>query len=57
MTARDNQFYARLLKQTDLSAVPELAKIEQYTAPLASVITDKSLRYKAVLATASHKAG
>lgn len=52
MTSRDNQFYARLAKQTDLSAVPELAKIEQYAAPLGSVIADKSLRYKAALATA-----
>jgi hypothetical protein len=53
MTGRDNQFYTRLAKQTDLSAVPELAKIEQYAAPLATVITEKSLRYKAALATAS----
>lgn len=57
MTARDNQFYARLVKQTDLSAVPELAKIEQCAAPLASVITDKSLRYKAALATAQSQGG
>lgn len=57
MTTRDNQFYARLAKQTDLSAVPELAKIEQYAAPLASVITDKSLRYKAALATAQSQGG
>ncbi len=57
MTGRDNQFYARLAKQTDLSAVPELAKIEQYAAPLASVITDKSLRYKAALATAQSQGG
>src|SRR5271157_782525 len=57
MTGRDNQFYARLAKQTDLSAVPELAKIEQYAAPLASVISDKSLRYKAALATAQSQGG
>ncbi|OLC96231.1 MAG: hypothetical protein DMG35_17290 [Acidobacteria bacterium] len=57
MTGRDNQFYARLAKQTDLSAVPELAKIEQYAAPLAPVITDKSLRYKAALATAQSQGG
>lgn len=54
---RDNQFYARLAKQTDLSAVPELAKIEGFAAPLASVITDKSLRYKAALATAQSQGG
>jgi len=47
MGTRDNQFYTRLAKQTDLSAVPELAKIEAFAAPLASVITDKALRYKA----------
>jgi hypothetical protein len=52
MGTRDNQFYARLAKQTDLSAVPELAKIESFAAPLASVIPDKSMRYKAALATA-----
>jgi hypothetical protein len=57
MGTRDNQFYARLVKQTDLSAVPELAKIEGFAAPLASVITDKSLRYKAALATAQSHAG
>src|SRR5881392_4101383 len=39
---RDNQFYTRLAKQTDLSAVPELAKIEAFAAPLTSVITDRS---------------
>ena len=49
---RDNQFYMRLAKQTELSAVPELAKIEAFAAPLAPVITDKALRYKAALATA-----
>ena len=54
---RDNQFYARLAKQTDLSAVPELAKIEAFAAPLATVITDKSLRYKAALATAQSQGG
>jgi hypothetical protein len=52
MGTRDNQFYARLVKQTDLSAVPELARIESFAAPLASVIPDKSMRYKAALATA-----
>jgi chromosome segregation ATPase len=57
MTGRDNQFYARLAKQTDLSAIPELAKIEQYAAPLTSVIADKSLRYKAALATAQSQGG
>ena len=36
MGTRDNQFYTRLAKQTDLSAVPELAKIEAFAAPLAS---------------------
>lgn len=53
----DNQFYARLAKQTELSVVPELAKIEGFAAPLASVITDKSLRYKAALATAQSQGG
>src|SRR5258708_24794631 len=57
MGTRDNQFYARLAKQTDLSAVPELAKIEAYAAPLQSVIPDKSLRYKAALATAQSQGG
>lgn len=57
MSGRDNQFYARLVKQTDLSAVPELAKIEGFAAPLASVITDKTLRYKAALATAQSQGG
>jgi hypothetical protein len=57
MGTRDNQFYARLAKQTDLSAVPELAKIEGFAAPLATVITDKSLRYKAALATAQSQGG
>ena len=56
-TTRDNQFYTRLAKQTDLSAVPELAKIEAFAAPLASVITDKALRYKAALATAQSQGG
>jgi hypothetical protein len=54
---RDNQFYTRLAKQTDLSAVPELAKIEAFAAPLATVITDKSMRYKAALATAQSQSG
>jgi hypothetical protein len=53
----DNQFYARLAKQTDLSAVPELAKIEAFATPLASIITDKALRYKAALATAQSQGG
>ena len=54
---RDNQFYARLAKQTDFTAVPELAKIEAFAAPLASVIPDKALRYKAALATAQSQGG
>ncbi len=53
----NNQFYTRLVKQTDFSAVPDLAKIESFAAPLASVISDKSLRYKAALATAQSQAG
>jgi hypothetical protein len=57
MGTRDNQFYTRLAKQTDLSAIPELAKIEGFAAPLATVITDKSLRYKAALATAQAQGG
>jgi chromosome segregation ATPase len=57
MTGRDNQFYGRLAKQTELAAVPELAKIEQFAAPLATVIPDKSLRYKAALATAQAQGG
>jgi hypothetical protein len=57
MSTRDNQFYTRLAKQTDLNAVPELAKIEAFAAPLASVITDKGLRYKAALATAQSQGG
>lgn len=57
MGNRDNQFYSRLAKQTDLSVVPDLAKIEAFAAPLASVITDKSLRYKAALATAQSQGG
>src|SRR6202140_4163557 len=57
MGTRDNQFYTRLAKQTDLSAVPELAKIEAFAAPLASVIPDKALRYKAALATAQSQGG
>jgi chromosome segregation ATPase len=55
--ARDNQFYTRLATQTDLSAVPELAKIEAFATPLTSVITDKALRYKAALATAQSQGG
>src|SRR5260370_23234728 len=54
MGTRDNQFYTRLAKQTDLSAVPELAKIEAYAAPLASVIADKALRYKASSRSEEH---
>jgi hypothetical protein len=57
MGTRDNQFYTRLVKQTDLSAVPELAKIEAFAAPLTSVIPDKSMRYKAALATAQAQGG
>jgi hypothetical protein len=57
MGTRDSQFYTRLAKQTDLSAVPELAKIEAFAAPLASVIPDKALRYKAALATAQSQGG
>jgi hypothetical protein len=53
----DNQFYARLVKQTDFSAVPDLAKIESFAAPLAGVISDKSLRYKAAMATAQSQGG
>jgi outer membrane murein-binding lipoprotein Lpp len=56
-TGRDNEFYGRLLKQTDFSAVPDLAKIETYAAPLADVIPDKSLRYKAAMATAKSQSG
>lgn len=57
MATRDNQFYARLAKQTELSIIPELAKIEAFAAPLAQVIADKSLRYKAALATAQSQGG
>jgi hypothetical protein len=57
MGTRDNQFYTRLLSQTNLSAVPELAKIEAFAAPLLAVIPDKSLRYKAALATAQSQGG
>jgi chromosome segregation ATPase len=57
MGTRDNQFYTRLAKQTDLTAVPELARIEAFAAPLTSVITDKALRYKAALATAQSQGG
>src|SRR5260370_23341697 len=57
MGTRDNQSYMRLAKKTDLSAVPELAKIEACAGPLASVITDKTLRYKAALATAQSQSG
>ena len=53
----DNEFYARLAKQTDLSTVPELAKIESFAAPLTGVIPDKTLRYKAAMATAQSQAG
>src|SRR5258708_2818956 len=56
-TGRDNEFYGRLLKQTDFSAVPDLAKIETFAAPLADVIPDKSLRYKAAMATAKSQSG
>jgi hypothetical protein len=57
MGTRDNQFYTRLAKQTDLSAVPELARIEAFAVPLTAVITDKALRYKAALATAQSQGG
>lgn len=57
MGTRDNQFYTRLAKQTEFAAVPELAKIEGFAAPLTSVITDKALRYKAALATAQSQGG
>jgi hypothetical protein len=57
MGTRDNQFYTRLAKQTDFTAVPELARIEAFAAPLTSVITDKALRYKAALATAQSQGG
>src|SRR5260370_41310133 len=55
--AGENQFYTRLAGQTDLSAVAVLAKIESFTAPLASEIPDKSLRYRAAMATAKCQAG
>ncbi len=55
--ASDSQFYTRLAKQTDLSVVPELAKIESFAAPLKAVIPEKSLRYKAALATAQSQGG
>src|SRR5205807_6542188 len=55
--ASDNQFYNRLVKQTDLGAVPELAKIEAFAASLVSIIPDKSMRYKAALATAQSQTG
>src|SRR2546423_9110547 len=53
----DNQFDSRRAKETGLAAVPELAKIEAFGAPLAPVITDKALRYKAALATAQSQGG
>jgi hypothetical protein len=56
-TGRDNEFYGRLAKQTDLTAVPELAKIESFAAPLVDVIPDRVLRYKAAMATAQSQAG
>ncbi len=55
--ASDSQFYTRVAKQTDLSVVPELAKIESFAAPLKAVIPEKSLRYKAALATAQSQGG
>src|ERR1700694_269440 len=55
--ASDNQFYNRLVKQTDLGAVPELAKIEAFAASLVFIIPDKSMRYKAALATAQSQSG
>src|SRR5713101_3493384 len=54
---RDNQFYTRLAKQTDLSADPELAKIEAFAAPLSACITEKALRCEAALATARSQRG
>src|SRR6266446_96422 len=57
MGTRDNQFYTRLAKQTDLFAIPELTKIKAFTAPLISVITDKSMKYKATLATTQSQSG
>jgi chromosome segregation ATPase len=54
---RDNEFYGRLLKQTDFSAVPDLAKIEGFAAPLVNVIPDKTTRYKAAMATAQSQSG
>jgi len=56
-TGRDNEFYGRLAKQTDLAAIPELAKIESFAAPLVNVIPDRTLRYKAAMATAQSQAG
>ncbi|HWZ45523.1 MAG TPA: OmpH family outer membrane protein [Candidatus Saccharimonadales bacterium] len=56
-TGRDNEFYGRLAKQTDLAAVPDLAKIESFAAPLVDVIPDRTLRYKAAMATAQSQAG
>ncbi|MBZ5523051.1 MAG: OmpH family outer membrane protein [Acidobacteriia bacterium] len=56
-TGRDNEFYGRLAKQTDLTSVPELAKIESFAAPLVDVIPDRVLRYKAAMATAQSQAG
>src|SRR5437879_12360742 len=53
----DNKFYGRLVKQTDLSAVPELAKIASFAAPLAAAIQDTSLRDTAPRAAAQPRAG
>lgn len=54
---RDNEFYGRLSKQTEMTSVPELAKIEAFAAPLVEVIQDRTLRYKAAMATAQSQAG
>src|SRR5260370_2174586 len=56
-SGKANQFYMRLAKQTELSAVPDLAKIASFAAPLAGVLQDKSLRYKPALATAPSQPG
>src|SRR6266446_5057887 len=57
MGTRDNQFYTRLAKQTDLSAVPELAKIEAFAAPLSSVTTAHPLKHRRSPATAESQGG
>src|SRR5260370_34551586 len=57
MGTRDNQFYARMAKPTDLTAVPELAKIEAFAAPLSSVITDQPLMFIAAVPTSQSQDG